>query len=494
MQYNPEPAQYDAIIQSITDYVFDYEVTTPKAWKRARIALLDSLGCAIESVPACASFIGPVTRGASAPSGFPLPGTPYVLDLLKACFDFGSLIRYLDHSDAFPGAEWGHPSDNIGAILPVADWLSREGSDVTMRDVLEAIIKTYEVQGCFQLKNAFNKVGIDHVILVKVASAAVTSKLMGLSRAETNAAISQAFADGQPLRIYRQSPNTSPRKGWAAGDACMRAVHLVLMTRSGQPGFPTVLTDPKWGFYHSSFGGNPFVLPVPFGTMVVENFFTKLVAAEGHGISGIEAALTLSKQLYGRLDTVRSIRIRTTEAAMTIIDKTGTLHNAADRDHCMRYMVAVALLKGDWPCAEDYADDSPWVRDPRVDALRGKMTMEEDGQMTRDYHDPKMGKGAAALLVTMVDGTVLDEVLVERPVGHPWREDTAARTKDKFVELTNWVFHDPSGFWEECMREEMANMKVKDWMESVVGQQKAKVQSEMELESEMVNSRVMYRL
>ncbi|KAH9948882.1 MmgE/PrpD family-domain-containing protein [Amylocystis lapponica] len=464
---------FDAVVQSITDYVFDYQVTSEKAWTRARVALLDSLGCAIESVPVCNSFIGPLVKGTVVPNGFPLPGTSHVLDPLKASFDLGALIRYLDHSDAFPGAEWGHPSDNIGAILPVAHWLSASGNDsITMKYVFEAIIKAYEIQGCFQIKNAFNKVGIDHVVLVKFACAAVVSKLMGLTREQTNDAVSQAFADGQPLRVYRQSPNTSPRKGWAAGDACMRAVHLVFMTKSGQPGYPTVLTAPKWGFYDTSFGGKEFVLPMPFQTRVIENYFIKLVVAEGHGISAVEAALTLSAQLRGKLDAVRSIRIRTQEAAMTIIDKTGPLHNAADRDHCMRYMVAVTLLKGAWLEARDYEDDSEWARDPRVDVLRAKMSMEEDPQMTRDYHDRTASKAASALLVTMDDGTVLDEVLVERPIGHPRHLETIPKTKEKFVELTDHVLRDPAGLWEETMAPEVANMKVRDWMSQFVVRQK----------------------
>lgn len=265
----------------------------------------------------------------------------------------------------------------------------------------------------------------------------------------------------------------SPRKGWAAGDACMRAVHLVLMTKSGQPGYPTVLTDPRWGFYDTCFGGKPFVFPVPFKTMVVENYFIKLVAAEGHGIAGVEAALTLSKQLQGRLDAVRSIRIRTQEAAMTIINKTGPLHNAADRDHCMQYMVAVTLLKGKFPTAHDYEDESDWAKDPRVDVLRNKMTMEEDPQMTRDYHSPSSRKGATALLVTMEDGTVLNEVLVERPIGHPWREETIDRTRDKFVELTIHVFRDPATYWDAFMAEDLTTVKVRDWMDQFTSRQKS---------------------
>ncbi|OCH85954.1 2-methylcitrate dehydratase [Obba rivulosa] len=467
---------FDAVIQAITDYVFDYEVTSEKAWTRARIAVLDSLGCAIESLPSCASFIGPVVKGTVVPNGFPLPGTSYVLDPVKAAFDYGALIRYLDHSDAYPGAEWGHPSDNIGAILPVADWLSREGNDdITMKDVLEAIIKAYEIQGIFQAKNAFNEVGIDHVILVKIAATAVVSKLMGLTREQTNDAVSQAWADGQPLRVYRQSPNTSPRKGWAAGDACMRAVHNVLMTKSGQPGYPTVLTAPKWGFYDTSFGGKTFELPKPFRTHVIEHFFIKLVAAEGHGIAAVEAALLLAERLAGRLDEVRAVRIRTQRPAMRIIDKRGPLHNAADRDHCMRYMVAVTLLKRDWPDVGDYADGSPWARDPRVDALRAKMTMEEDPQMTADYMNPAAGKCASALQVTMADGTVLEEVLVERPIGHPWRADTTERAKAKFVELAGAVLEDPAGLWDETMQAGWANIKVRDWMDQVTRRTKARL-------------------
>jgi 2-methylcitrate dehydratase len=245
----------------------------------------------------------------------------------------------------------------------------------------------------------------------------------------------------------------------------MRAVHLVLMTKSGQPGFPTALTAPKWGFYDTCFGGKAFSLPVPFSSMVVENHFFKLVAAEGHAIAAVEAAVTLSKRLEGRLHAVRAIRIRTQEAAMTIVDKTGPLHNPADRDHCMRYMVAVCLLKGDWLEANDYDDDSDWVKDPRVEELRGKMSMEEDPQMTRDYHDPKARKGASGLTVTMEDGTVLEEVLVERPVGHPWREDTIDRVKAKFAKLSKSVLQDPVKVWDESMKEDMSNVKVRHWVD-----------------------------
>jgi len=459
---------YDDVIQAITAYVYEYKITSSPAWKRARIALLDAIACAVEGAPVCAPFTGPLIKGTIVPNGFPLPATAHILDPLKASFDLGSSIRYLDHSDAWPGAEWGHPSDNIGAILPIADWISRsaEGeSKVKMKDVLEAIVKAYEIQGTFQMKNAFNEFGIDHVILVKVASTAVVSKLLGLTRDQANDAVSQAFADGHPLRIYRQSPNTSPRKGWAAGDACMRAVHLTLMTKSGQPGFPTALTAPKWGFYDTLFKSQPFVLPVPYETRVVENVFFKLHAAEGHGIAAVEAALTLSKRLSGKIDSIRSIRVRTQKAAMIIIDKQGPLHNAADRDHCMRYMIAVTLLKGDWPEAEDYENNSPFASDPRVEEIRKKTTMEEDPQMTKDYHSPKVRNGASGLTVTLKDGTQLDEVLVEKPVGHPWRADTIDLVKDKFIDLTKVLLSNPADIWDQTLADGFDNAEVKDWVD-----------------------------
>ncbi|KAF7330541.1 hypothetical protein MVEN_02493800 [Mycena venus] len=465
--------QYDKLIQDITAYVYDYHISSPKAWNDARVALLDSMACAIESVPACSSFIGPISEGTIVPNGFPLPGTPHILDPQKAAFDLGSLIRYLDHSDAFPGKEWGHPSDNIGAILPVADWLSRKGDEnITMELVSELAIKAYEIQGCLQMKNAFNEVGLDHVILVKLASTAVLSKLVGLTRDQANAAISQVFADGHPLRLYRQSPNTRqvfefsvPRKGWAAGDACMRAVHLVLMIKSGQPGFPTALTAQKWGFYDTFWGGKEFVLPVPFTTNVMENHLTKLVTAEGHGISAVEAAVQLSGQLDGRLQDILSIHVRTQAAAMTIIDKTGPLHNAADRDHCMRYMVALTLVKKDWPEPQDYENDSEWAANPLIEELRGKITMEEDPQMTKDYHNVRVRNCANGLTVTFKDGDKLPEVVVEKPIGHPWRPDTFEGAKRKFLKLTAGVVQDPIGVWDAFMTAELSSVKVRDWVD-----------------------------
>ncbi len=335
--------------------------------------------------------------------------------------------------------------DNIGAILAVADWLSRTAHttnlpSLTMETVLLGIIKTYEIQGCFQTRNAFNKMGLDHTILVRVASTAVICHLIGCSESQTLAGISHAFVDAGPLRIYRQSPNAGPRKGWAAGDACMRAVQIAFMAKSGQPGVPTVLSDPKWGFYYVMNNGKEFQLPKPLGNSVVESTFFKIHCAEGHAASAVEAALIVSKELRAHNpcdvwpieEKISHVRVRTQKPAMIIINKQGALHNAADRDHCMQYMVAVVLLKGSMITAADYGDDSQWATDPRVDILRAKIEMTEDPQLTLDYHNEKKRSGANALVLTLADGTKMEEVLVEYPTGHPWRDDTSGFVKEKF--------------------------------------------------------------
>ena len=343
------------------------------------------------------------------------------------------------------------PQDNLGAILAVTDWLSRESlargkQPLTIRTVLTALVKAYEIQGCFQIKNAFNKVGLDHTMLVKVAATAVTSWLLGLSEIQAQDALSQAWMDGAPLRAFRQSPNTGPRKGWAAGDACMRAVHLAFLTKNGQPGAPTILTTPRWGFYNTLFQGQEFRLPRPFKSWVVENVFFKIHAVEGHGASGVEAAAQIGQTMRARnLDPdkdIAHIRVRTQQAAMIIINKQGPLHNSADRDHCMQYMIAVVLLKGSMIEARDYRDDSPWARDPRVEALRKRIDLEEDAQFTADYHNREKSSASSALKVSLTDGSDLDEVLVERPVGHPWRDDTMGLVKAKFEHNVKAMFGD----------------------------------------------------
>lgn len=366
---------YDRILADIITYVYHYEVTNPDSFSRARILLLDSFGCAMESLNdnSVKAIIGSCIPGTLVPNGFRLPGTAMQLDPVKGAFDFATMIRYLDHNDALGGVEWGHPSDNLGAMIAVADWLGRSsressqasGPPLNIRTLLIAMIKAYEIEGCFQIANAFNAVGIDHTILVKVASTAVISWLFGLSEEQALAALSHAWMDGHPLRTFRAAPNTVSRKGWATGDACMRAVHLVILTRAGQEGSLTPLTAPRWGFYDSLFQHKEFSLPVPYGEAIIHKSVVKLMACEGHGLTAAEASLQLSKELSNAgLDPAQSvdkIEVRTHLPAIIIIDKTGDLHNAADRDHCIQYVIAVILLKGSFIEAQDYQNESPWL-------------------------------------------------------------------------------------------------------------------------------------
>ncbi|MCJ1373412.1 hypothetical protein MMC20_004640 [Loxospora ochrophaea] len=445
---HPTPA-YDQVLVDIVHYVYHARIDSALAWQRAKVALLDALGCAMESLvvsPDVLGLIGPLVPDTVVPNGARVPGTQHIVDPIKAAFDIATLIRYLDHNDAYPGREWGHPSDNLGAIIAVLDWLSREaasnqgtrhthtGPARTLGSLLEAQIKAYEIQGSLQQLNAFNAVGLDHVVLVKVASAAVVSWLVGLSEAEALAALSQAWQDGHPIRTYRQAPNTSPRKGWAAGDACMRAVFLVLLTKKGQPGAPTVLTAPKWGFYASMFRGKEFQLEKDYGSHIMETLFFKLIPAEGHGISAVEAAVTLAHKMKASstaVEDIKAIRIRTQRPGNTIINKVGPLHNPADRDHCIQYMVAVALLKGDFIETSDYNDDSPWVKERQVDQLREKTTVTEDPNFSRDYFDPKVRSGANGVELEFQNGSTLEEV-VEYPIGHPNKEETISLVRKKY--------------------------------------------------------------
>lgn len=447
---------YDKFLQDIITYVYHFQIDRPQAFQRARLALLDALGCAIESLHVgseCARLIGPVVPQTVVPQGFKLPGTGHQLDPVKGAFDLGSMIRYLDHNDAYPGAEWGHPSDNIGALLAVADWLSRShaaaandsadavapsaaSTTITLRTLLSAQIKAYEIQGCLQELNSFNAVGLDHTILVKVASTALVSWLLGLSESQAVAALSQAWQDGHPLRTFRQAPNVGPRKGWAAGDACMRAVHLALLTRAGQPGAPTVLTAPRWGFYATLFGGKEFTLRRDYASRVAETVFFKLIPAEGHGISAVEAALQLTKTMAEKgisaEHDIETVKIRTQGPAYSIINKSGPLKNAADRDHCMQYIIAVVLLKGAVIETQDYMDASPWASDERVDRLRAKIQLEEDLQFTADYRDPKKRTCSNALTIILNGGAEMDTVQVDIPIGHPDRLDTLDQVRSKF--------------------------------------------------------------
>ncbi len=425
---NVRPAP-DKVLTDIVDYVLSYEIRSDLAFETARYCLIDTLGCGFEalSYPACTKLLGPIVPGTVVPNGAKVPGTPYQLDPVQAAFSLGAMIRWLDFNDTWLAAEWGHPSDNLGGILMTADWLSRTAvaqglPALTMRHVLTAMIKAHEIQGCLALENAFNQVGLDHVVLVKVASTAVVGEMLGLSRDEMINALSLAFVDGQSLRTYRHAPNTGSRKSWAAGDATSRAVRLALMARTGEMGYPSVLTAKPWGFYDVLFRGRPFAFLRPYGTYVRENVLFKIsFPAEFHAQTAAEAAMTLHGRLQamGRsAQDIASVVIRTHAAAIRIIDKQGPLANPADRDHCIQYMVAVPLLFGRLT-ADDYEDGV--AADPRIDALRAKIVCQEDPQFTRDYHDPDKRSIANGLTVTLADGTRLDEVLVEYPIGHRCR-------------------------------------------------------------------------
>ena len=426
-----ERPQPDQVLTDIADYVLNYEIKSDLAWKTAHYCLLDTLGCGLEALtyPACTKLLGPVVKGTIVPNGAKVPGTQFQLDPIQAAFNIGAIIRWLDFNDTWLAAEWGHPSDNLGGILATADWLSRtqiaEGkAPLKMKQVLEAMIMAHEIQGVMALENSFNKVGIDHVILVKLASTAVVGKLIGLTRDELINAVSLAFVDGQALRTYRHAPNTGSRKSWAAGDATSRAVRLALIAQTGEMGYPSVLTAKTWGFYDVSFKGNAFRFQRDYGSYVMENVLFKIsFPAEFHSQTAVEAAMTLHGILKASgktADDIRKITIRTHEAAIRIIDKKGPLNNPADRDHCIQYMVAVPLIHGRLTAA-DY-EDSVAV-DPRIDVLRDKIECVEDVQFTRDYHDPEKRSIANALTVELNDGTVLDEVVVEYPIGHKRRRD-----------------------------------------------------------------------
>ncbi|KAF6225159.1 hypothetical protein HO133_010356 [Letharia lupina] len=472
---------YDQIIIDITTYVYHHKPSSPKAWLHARTALLDALGCAIETLttsPECVRMLGPVVPGTVVPNGFRLPGTSYQLDPVKGAFDMGTLIRYLDHSDGFYGAEWGHPSDNLGAILAVSDWLNRTSPKVrgsnpmapplTVSTLLTALIKAYEIQGIFQILNSFNALGLDHVILVKVSATAVTCWLLGLSEPQTHAALSQVWMDGHPLRTYRHAPNTGPRKGWAGGDACMRAVHLSLLTKAGQPGAPTVLTAPRWGFYAATFKNRVFSFHRPFGTWVMENIFFKLIPAEGHAISALEAVLQISRTIADLgLDVdedISKIRVRTHAGAILIISKSGELYNAADRDHCMQYMMAVTFLKGSLVEYSDYSDTSLWANDPRVDRLRAKIELVEEERFSREYLDVDKRSAANGVKVMLRDGRELDEIVIEYPLGHALRPETIGAVETKIRKNLERAFS-PREVEKIFQSSETEDMPIKDFVD-----------------------------
>ncbi len=420
-----ERPQPDQVLQDIADYVLTYQITSELAYSTARNCLIDTLGCGLEALeyPACTKLLGPIVPGTVVPNGAKIPGTSFQLDPVQAAFSIGAMIRWLDFNDTWLAAEWGHPSDNLGGILAVADWLSRNRvaagqPPLTMRDVLTAMIKAHEIQGCLALENSFNRVGLDHVILVKVASIAVVAHMLGLTRAQIIDALSLAWADGGSLRTYRHTPNTGSRKSWAAGDATSRAVRLALMVESGEMGYPTALTAKIWGFYDVSFRGQPFTFQRPYGSYVMENVLFKIsFPAEFHAQTAVEAAMTLRGRMLAAgksPDDVASVVIRTHQACLRIIDKAGPLSNPADRDHCVQYMVAVPLIFGRL-LASDYEDAV--ASDPRIDDLRAKMTCTEHPAFTVDYLDPEKRSIANTLTLAFTDGSTLTET-VEYPIGH----------------------------------------------------------------------------
>lgn len=422
----PKP---DKVITDIADYVLKYKIKSALAYDTARNCLLDTLGCGLEALqyPACTKLMGPIVQGTVVPHGAKVPGTQFQLDPVQAAFNIGTMIRWLDFNDTWLAAEWGHPSDNLGGILATADWLSRtqlaQGKKpLLMKQVLEAMIMAHEIQGCMALENSFNRVGLDHVILVKLASTAVVGKLLNLSRDELINAISLAFVDGQALRTYRHAPNTGSRKSWAAGDATSRAVRLALIAKTGEMGYPSVLSAKTWGFYDVLFKGNAFKFQRPYGSYVMENVLFKIsFPAEFHSQTAVECAMQIHKQIAKAGKTpedIKKITIRTHEACIRIIDKKGPLNNPADRDHCIQYMVAVPILFGRLTAA-DYEDSV--AKDPRIDRLREKIVCIEDKNFTADYHDPEKRSIANALTVEFSDGKKLKEIVCEYPIGHKRR-------------------------------------------------------------------------
>jgi 2-methylcitrate dehydratase len=414
-------AEADTLLQEIADYTLSAHIDSPEAWQTARYCLLDALGCGLLALnyPACSKLIGPVVPEAVLPGGARVPGTRYELDPVQAAFCIGAMVRWLDFNDTWLAAEWGHPSDNLGAILAVADYLGRRpgaGPDWIMRRVLEGMIKAYEIQGVLALNHSFNRVGLDHVLLVRSASTAVAAWLLGGSRQEVIAAVSNAFIDGGALRTYRHAPNTGSRKSWAAGDATSRAVRLALLARLGEMGYPSALTAPTWGFQDALFHGKPLTLAQPLGSYVMEHIMFKIsFPAEFHAQTAVEAAFALHPQVKDRLDDIEVIRIETQQSAIRIIDKTGPLNNPADRDHCLQYMVAVGLLKGELTAA-DYEDGAS--ADPRIDWLRSRMVVTEDPRFTADYLDPTKRSIGNSVQVVFRGGQATEKVTVEYPIGH----------------------------------------------------------------------------
>ena len=450
---------FDGLITEISDYVSNYEIKSDLALDTARNCLIDTIGCGLLALkfPACTKMLGPIVRDTKVPYGVRVPGTDYELDPVKGAFDIGCIIRWLDYNDTWLAAEWGHPSDNLGAILSVCDFISRQqiangDEPLKMRTVLESMIMAHEIQGVLALENSFNRVGLDHVLLVKVASTAVATKLLGGSIDQIKDAVSQAWLDGQSLRTYRHAPNAGSRKSWAAGDATSRGVRLAMITMSGEMGYPGALSAPVWGFEDVLFKGDSLSLPQPFETYVMENILFKIsFPAEFHAQTAVEAAVSLHSEIKDRINEIESIEITTHESAIRIISKVGELNNPADRDHCLQYMVAIGLLKGNL-VAEDYEDDV--AKDPRVDELREKMVINEDKRYSKEYLEADKRSIANRIKVHFKDGTATNEVEVEYPIGHKRRRKEGIPILEKKFKDNLLITYDESKsneIFELCM-------------------------------------------
>lgn len=474
------PRPFDAVIESIAQYASAKDWTpSEEAIETARYALLDSLGCGLQALeyPACTKLLGPSVPGAVLANGSRVPGTGWELDPVQGAFNIGAMVRWLDFNDTWLAAEWGHPSDNFGAILAIADYLDRSPGNPwkarnawTVQDVLHAAIQAYEIQGVLALTNGFNRVGLDHVLLVRIASTAVACSMLGGDLQRISNAVSQAWIDGCALRTYRHAPNTGSRKSWAAGDATRRAVQLALWTMTGEMGYPTALSAERWGFQDVLMDGRPVHLSQPFGCYTMENILFKVsYPAEFHAQTAAEAAIALHPHVRDRLDDIDSIRIHTQESAVRIIDKTGPLHNPADRDHCIQYIVAVSLLQGDLR-AEHY--EAQAASDPRIDALRNKMQVIEDPRFTREYLDADKRSIGNRIEISFRDGTRTDSVEVEFPIGHRRRRaDAFPLLVEKF--LASARGHLPQNHVERIMErwndpQRMLSMRISEWMELFV--------------------------
>jgi 2-methylcitrate dehydratase len=433
-------AAWDQVLVDIADYVCDYEIDSELAYETAHYCLMDTLACGFQALdyPACTKLLGPVVPGATLAGGARVPGTSYELEPVMAAFNIGALNRWLDFNDTWLAAEWGHPSDNLGGIIAVADYLSRQArskgeTPLSMRDVLTAMIKAHEIQGVLALENSYNRVGLDHVLLVRIASTAVVTRMLGGDREKVLNAVSNAWIDGGALRTYRHAPNTGSRKSWAAGDATSRAVRLALIAMTGEMGYPSALTAPTWGYYDVLFKGREFKFQRPYGSYVMENVLFKIsYPAEFHSQTAVEAGMTLHAQVKDRIEDIDKVVIETQEAGCRIIDKTGPLDNPADRDHCIQYMVAVPLIFGRLTAA-DYEDKV--AQDPRIDALREKMVVRENARYTKDYFDPELRYIGNSVQVLFKDGSSTDRIEVDFPIGHrERRKEGIPVLKQKFVD------------------------------------------------------------